>query len=163
MKGIVTLSSWRTLEQSQCNGKIILLISQTATLWFILLKNNIALHFIADGSLLNFISETDLYSLFGNIIDNAIESVMKFENKDDRVISLKVIKRNGGVFIMEENPFKGKLVFQNGLPVTTKDNESGFHGYGSKSIQTIVESYGGILKISDENQCFSLFAFFPGK
>ena len=40
MKGIVTLSSWRTLEQSQCNGKIILLISQTATLWFILLKKN---------------------------------------------------------------------------------------------------------------------------
>ena len=38
MKGIVTLSSWQTLEQSQCNGKIIRLISQTATLWFILLN-----------------------------------------------------------------------------------------------------------------------------
>jgi hypothetical protein len=25
MKGIVTLSSWQTLEQSQCNGDIILL------------------------------------------------------------------------------------------------------------------------------------------
>ncbi len=30
---------------------------------------------IADGKLLEFISSTDLYSLFGNALDNAIEAV----------------------------------------------------------------------------------------
>lgn len=53
-------------------------------------KKNINLKCFADCSKLNFITEADLYSLFGNMIDNAIEAVTKIEDVNKRSISLIV-------------------------------------------------------------------------
>jgi sensor histidine kinase regulating citrate/malate metabolism len=49
-------------------------------------KENITLTCIADGEKISFISVTDLYSLLGNAIDNAIEAVLQFEDQDKRSI-----------------------------------------------------------------------------
>ena len=37
---------------------------------------------VADGSLLAFMNPVDLYTLFGNALDNAIEAVRKLESKE---------------------------------------------------------------------------------
>lgn len=122
-------------------------------------KNNITFDCIIDGKQLDFIKESDIYSLFGNIIDNAIESCMKIENPSKRTITLKVKQAANGVFCYEENPYVKKISFKNGLPISTKGDPR-FHGFGMKSILSIVKSYHGTMKVKAENERFCLSIFF---
>lgn len=45
----------------------------------------------------------DVSSLFGNIMDNAMESVFAEEDAEKRVISLSVEKKNSMVIIHQQN------------------------------------------------------------
>ena len=47
------------------------------------------------------------------------------------------------------------LVFENGLPLTTKQDKS-MHGIGLKSIRKLVEDQNGYFNIKTENYIFSL-------
>jgi len=123
-------------------------------------KNNIVFNCIIDGQSLDFMDESDIYSLFGNIVDNAIDSVMKLENKDERVITLKIKKTAGGVFAYEENKYAGKIVFKNGLPQTDKDDVM-YHGYGLKSVMMTTKKYKGTMKINTEKNFFVISIYIP--
>ncbi len=123
-------------------------------------KNSITFDCIIDGKQLKFIKDSDIYSLFGNILDNAIESCLKLENKDQRTITLKVKKIANGVFCYEENPIYTPIYFKDGLPISTK-GDNRYHGFGMKSIANIVNSYQGTLKIKSERNRFCLSIFFP--
>lgn len=114
-------------------------------------KENINLSIIADGSVLSNMKQSDCYSLFMNIMDNAIDAVKELP-KDQREISLAVRESMGMILIHEVNPFKGTLNFKDGLPQTTK-GDSMYHGFGTKSIKGIVDSYSGDCEISikDDN------------
>ena len=109
-------------------------------------KENINLSIIADGSVLSNMKQSDCYSLFMNIMDNAIDAVKELP-KDQREISLAVRESMGMILIHEVNPFKGTLNFKDGLPQTTK-GDSMYHGLGTKSIKGIVDSYSGDCEIS---------------
>ncbi len=126
-------------------------------------KKDIKLTCLADCSKLSFISKTDLYSLFGNLIDNAMEAVYKIQDVDRRHINLVVKNVNSFVSISIDNYYEGNIVLlDNGLPKTTKEDKD-YHGYGMKSIQLIVNKYDGDLNISLDNNVFSLFIMFPIK
>ena len=126
-------------------------------------KKDIKLTCLADCSKLSFISKTDLYSLFGNMIDNAMEAVYKIQDTDKRHINLVVKNVNSFVSISIDNYYEGNIVLlENGLPKTTKEDKD-YHGYGMKSIQLIVNKYDGDLNISLDNNVFSLFIMFPIK
>jgi hypothetical protein len=114
---------------------------------------------ITDGSALNFITESDIYALFGNILDNAIESVLRLP-EEKRSITLKIKKAPGGAFAYEENPYLGDLKFRDGLPVSTK-NDDRYHGFGMKSIRAIVLHYEGTMDIKAEEGLFRLSILFP--
>jgi hypothetical protein len=118
-------------------------------------KNNILFSVIADGEALSFISNVDIYVLFGNIIDNAREAVAKIENKDDRIIAMYVKRTEQFISIHEENTFFEKPIFDNGMPQTSKDDKA-YHGYGTKSIQQIVDKYNGTLKIDCDEKLFTI-------
>jgi hypothetical protein len=122
-------------------------------------QNHIELSCIADGKWLEFMNEIDLYSMFGNAIDNAIEAVMKLE-KAMRVINLTVKTLQGGLNISLYNYFRTDLVFDNGFPRTTKSNKD-YHGFGMKSIQRVVDKYDGYLSITTDENIFTLNIFFP--
>ncbi|MFA6829143.1 MAG: ATP-binding protein [Bacilli bacterium] len=125
-------------------------------------KHGITLYLMVDGKLLDFLPINDLYSLFGNILENAIESVMKIPDKSKRLITLKVTRKENSVFIMENNPYVGKLNLIKGIPQTTKADNN-YHGFGLKSIQRIAELYDGNLIINTKDQNFSLYLLFEGK
>ena len=117
---------------------------------------------IVDGSLLSFISENDLYSLFDNILHNAIEATEKIVDQEERFIYLSCKKINNLIHVFVENSFHGeeKIVFnEDGLPVSMKKN-SQIHGYGMKSIKLITETYGGNLNINIEANKFRLDLIF---
>lgn len=122
-------------------------------------RNKITFTVIADGDCLANIKYGDIYSLFGNAMDNAIESVMK-EAEGKRIIGLRVQERSGMVSVHLENYFSGTLHISDGFPVTSK---KGDHGFGLKSIRYIVDKYDGNLTISVKNNMFNLDILLPSE
>lgn len=124
-------------------------------------KNKIRLTCIADGSLLNFMGEAELYGMFGNAVDNAISAVRKISEEDKRYIGLTVRKEGDFVVVNVHNYYEGELRYSDrGLPFTTKQDAEN-HGFGLKSIAYIVEKYGGALSVRAEEGVFNLNIIFP--
>ncbi len=126
-------------------------------------KANIKLSCLADCSNLSFIADSDLYCLFGNAIDNAVEAVMKIQDSNKRQINLIVRNVYSLVSINIENYYTGELIIgKDNLPITTKSNKD-YHGFGMKSIKMIVDKYHGDLKITKREDIFSLAILFPSQ
>lgn len=124
-------------------------------------KRNITLNCIVDGSVLEFMSSSDLYSLFGNALENAVEAVSKMEDAGRRTIGVDVRQACGTALIHIENYFAGTVSFDDdGLPVTSKGDTLS-HGYGVKSMRMIVEKYGGTLAMSADEGIFNFDAMIP--
>lgn len=121
-------------------------------------KYNIRFSYIVDGSKLAFMEVTDLYSLLSNAIDNAIESVIR-EPEEKRIISLNISEKNRMQFIHIENNCSEKLLFEDGLPVTTKEDKR-YHGYGTRSIRFIAMKYEGELSMRQDGGKFLLDILF---
>ena len=115
---------------------------------------------MADGRRLDFMEDCDVYALFGNILDNAIEAVRQVEDPELRVITLTVDTKDDFLIIECENYFSGKLVFDDGLPLTTK-SDSQNHGFGTQSIRTLSEKYDGTFKLSVQDDIFTLSILIP--
>ena len=122
-------------------------------------KASVDLSCIIDADGLGLMSEADVYSLFGNMLDNAIEASRLLAD-DKRSIGLSVKRIKGFIAITIYNGYEGKLDFENGLPVTTKKDKA-YHGYGLKSIRNLVEKYNGVLRITAESNVFYLKILFP--
>lgn len=115
---------------------------------------------MADGRVLDALSSPDLYALFGNLIDNAIESVIKEPDEDKRIVSLTISRRGQGSHVHIENHCGEAVVFQDGLPLTTKADKAN-HGFGVRSIRYIVEKYqGDLLMRADGNRFLVDIMFF---
>jgi sensor histidine kinase regulating citrate/malate metabolism len=125
-------------------------------------NQGIGLTCVADGSLLNFMHPMDISTLFGNALDNAIESVKKIGDPDKRLIHLSVSKQKEFIRVRVENCYEGDIVFKNGLPATTKRDKQ-FHGFGIKSIQSTAHKYGGSVTISADKGWFELRVLIPLK
>ena len=68
--------------------------------------------------------DMDVSALFGNMLDNAIESAEKQREKQKRLIWLYVTKEKQFVRIRTENYCDEKIQFKNGMPVTTKKDRA---------------------------------------
>lgn len=123
-------------------------------------RQGISLTCVADGEALSFMHAMDISSLFGNALDNAIESVKKIQVEEKRLIHVSISRKKGFLRIKVENCYEGDIVFQNGLPETTK-KEKQFHGYGLKSIQSTVARYQGSVIIHGDKGWFELRVLIP--
>ncbi len=117
-------------------------------------KNNVTITCIADGKSLSFMSEEDIYSLFGNALDNAVLAVEQLP-EPYREVKLTVKSLGDVVSVRVENKFKGKLKFEDGLPVTTKGDKK-YHGYGIMSMRMIAAKYNGKINIDVNEDNFVL-------
>ena len=123
-------------------------------------SNQISMSCIADGSQLAFMDELDLYTLFGNALDNAIEANQKIQNVHERWISVQIQNKKGILLVEIVNPYEGSLVYDsNHMPVTSKQ-DTGSHGFGTKSMKNIVEHYGGQMVIKNEQNKYLLRMIF---
>lgn len=123
-------------------------------------ERGITISCVADGKLLNFINHMDLYSLFGNALDNAIEAVEQFEEEEKRQIDVLIYRQQNFLVVNIINPIPNTLKMENGIPVTTKKDKK-LHGFGIRSMKYIVKKYDGFFHISQEDGCFSLKFLFP--
>lgn len=125
-------------------------------------RNKIKFSYIVDGTSLSFMSDIDICALFGNALDNAIEAVCRIENTEKRSIGLHVKKVRGFISVCVRNSFFGNIVFDGDLPKTSKGDEAN-HGFGMKSMKSVVESYGGELSVVVKNGIFNLNMLFPDR
>ena len=123
---------------------------------------NIPLSVIADGKLLDFMDEIDLYTMMANILDNAMEANEQIEASERRSITLTIHEQKGLIILQSENPFVGDIQLKNGLPATRKADKTE-HGFGTRSIVYTVEKYDGFLNIETKNQMFVLRIVFTEK
>ena len=114
---------------------------------------------LVNGALLNFMEESDIYSLFGNLLDNAIEEARHFDS-EHRVISLSVAQEQQFVLIHEENFIQAVPQMVDGLPQTTKADKEN-HGFGVRSMRLIAEKYNGHFMIHVDKSLFRLDIMLP--
>ncbi|MCD8287025.1 MAG: ATP-binding protein [Clostridia bacterium] len=116
------------------------------------LSDHITLTYLAEADKLSVMSADDIYSFFGNMLDNAIECERKMP-EGSRFIRL-FIKPSGSFLIIHcENYFAGDVRFHDGLPISTK-GDSTKHGFGTRSMQLTAKRYGGQLRMSVEDSLF---------
>lgn len=119
------------------------------------LPHKVKFSYMIDGSLFNFLTEREIYSLFGNALDNALEAASKVEDPARRMISLKSNSRSGMVVLQVENTYEGeRTAEENGLFRTTKSGSG--HGFGLRSIEHIAEKHQGSMSVRAENGIFKL-------
>lgn len=123
-------------------------------------NHGIQLSYMLDGSRLEFMKLEDIYAIFGNALDNAVHAVMKLEEPEKKVISLKMITQNKLLVIQILNYYHGEIHFEEGLPLTTKANRQN-HGFGMKSIRHTTEKYNGTITVQVQNDIFKLQILIP--
>lgn len=121
-------------------------------------KHKIRLSVMADGKALSFMTNADIYSLFGNALHNAQEALANVE-EEKRVIRLYVRRQGKMVSIHAENYSRGVQFGQDGLPKTNKEERG--HGYGMRSMRMVAEKYGGFLTAQVQDHVFSLDIVIP--
>lgn len=112
---------------------------------------------MGNGAELGFMDIMDVYSLFGNILENAIAAVEKIEAPGKRLISL-IIEQKGSLVLISALNYADTdaLTFTDGLPNTTKQTEPGCHGYGMKSIRSIARKYDGDISVNARDGMFEV-------
>ncbi len=129
-------------------------------------QSQVTLTCVADGEALSFMAPADLYALFGNALDNALEATSRIDDPERRSISLLVRQRAGMAQIHLENTCAAPVTLVDGLPQTSKLASDGRpdtanHGFGTRSMRSIVERYGGTLTYTPAATTFSLDAMVP--
>lgn len=122
-------------------------------------RNGIPFACMASGEGMDFMRDLDIYTLFANLLDNAIEASqgLPAESRSIQVI----VKRQGGFLsIHEENYFSGAVHEQDGQLLTTKSDKQ-YHGFGVRSMRQIVEHYDGSISFVPEGNIFKVNILLP--
>ena len=125
-------------------------------------KHGITMTCVVDGKLLDFMEVMDVCNIFGNALDNAIESVLRIEDKEKRLIHVTVSQVNNFVMIRIENYYEDTIQTDGENFFTTKDNKK-YHGYGIKSIKYTADRYDGAVYINTDNNWFDIKIAIPKK
>lgn len=118
------------------------------------IQRGIQLTCYVGGAALDFVEELDLYSLFGNLLNNAIQAVSQLPPEQERFITLTARREDSMVTIHAENPCVGAVEFRDGLPKSHRDPN--YHGFGMRSMERIAGKYGGSLVAKQVGDIFCL-------
>lgn len=108
----------------------------------ICLTKKIALHIDIRSKCIDFVTYDDLSVLFGNLMNNAVESAEKTVNP---FIELNVFHKenNNMTIITLIDSCRVNPIDKNGNLLPTKKPNPQFHGFGMRSIENIVKKYNG--------------------
>ncbi|WP_418968978.1 ATP-binding protein [Alloscardovia omnicolens] len=124
-------------------------------------QRGITLNCLVDGSALDFMEDADIYSLVGNMMDNAIEAVDSIHTDElSKSISLNIALEGSMVVIRQTNQFSGERDASDGVLKSSK-KELYEHGFGMKSMHHVVSSYKGHMSFTTHNHTFNLIIVLP--
>ncbi len=104
------------------------------------------------------ISDFDINTILGNILDNAIEGALKSKKKK---IYIDIFEKNNNIVFKIKNTFDGKIKKINGNYITTK--EGSIHGLGIHRVIRTVNKYNGVIYMSNEENIFENKVIIPIK
>ena len=117
-------------------------------------ENSITLQPAIDGMLTGLqITDYELCSLLGNLLDNAIEAVQKLP-EENRQISLRIGRQLDMLCIFCENPFATIQKEGNRFITLKADHQN--HGLGLRQVKHIAHKYNGTVDIKTEDNIFSV-------
>jgi len=102
------------------------------------------------------VSDTELCAVVSNALENALLAAGKMDVQEKWVNFYCEVKR-GKLLIETENPYSGEITMRDGLPVSEKTG----HGYGCRSIRSIVTHHRGICSFETEGGLFTFRAVLP--
>lgn len=123
----------------------------------------IGLTCMADASGLSYIKPVDLYVLFGNALENAIEATQSLADPEKKQISLTVRRAGCGMCsVYLQNYTDHPLQFVGDVPLTIKQDKQN-HGFGVKSMRMLAERYDGELHFRQDGDVVELYLLLPWK
>lgn len=105
----------------------------------------------------DFISFPDIFSLFENALDNAINACLCLEDRKEAIIKVKMLQKSNQVFVMISNTYNKKFSQKKFYSTARATSE---HGYGLQNIKKIVKKYNGTLHLDDKSE-FKIMISFP--
>ena len=101
-------------------------------------------------------TDREIISLFGNLLDNALEACEKINDKE-RWIKIKIKKKNLLLYIEIANALE-QMPKQIQKEFVSNKKDNGLHGYGIKNIQDIVKKYDGLFqyKVYEDHLIFMI-------
>ena len=108
------------------------------------------------------IPERDFVVLLSNILDNAIEAVMRLDtSSSSREVKL-VLSRTWDIFsVICENDLNPSMIHQQDGEFISSKAHPELHGYGIRSVQRTVEDAGGLAEFSIEKKKFVVRIMLP--
>lgn len=99
---------------------------------------------------------SDITVIIGNLLDNAINAVMKIPEYR-RLINISIRYDRGRLFIMVKNPFDKKIKSMNGRLIT-ENSDNVNHGYGLSNVERTLEKYDGVAEFDYSKNVFTVSA-----
>ncbi len=105
------------------------------------------------------VNDTELCALLSNALENAISAAVQLEDEKLRKVYIHAIINGDKLVISTENAYVGEIQIEGELPKSNK-KEAG-HGFGIKSMVSIVKRHGGLYSIETAGGVFILQLMLP--
>lgn len=110
---------------------------------------------------MTFIRDIDMISMFGNILDNAIEAAAKCE-EGKRKVQVRLFMGSRYILYFEvKNTWNGMLKREDHRLLSTKKN-TGNHGLGVEIIKELAGKYGGDFEMMEKEEWFVTILYLSG-
>lgn len=124
-------------------------------------KNNVVFDaYVEQGTNLDRISDMDMITMLGNLLDNAVTAASK--KLKHSMVKVRIFMQNEGniCVIKVVNDYVDELIEKNGKLQTTK-KDGGLHGIGISSVNRTAEKYNGYLEYYIEEDKFVSVLILP--
>lgn len=119
------------------------------------LKQGIHIECDVDFSKGGFLQPLDISTIFGNLLDNAIEACRKIEEDEPYIfVSCKI--RGNMISVVIKNS-----MVRNSFDLKTTKNDKQFHGYGLGNVKKALANYNGEMSIKAEGNEFLISLIIP--
>ena len=113
-------------------------------------KNAINFDVNVDDINLDFMEPIDITTIFGNLLDNAVEACRKSEQ---RKIILQIYRFNGFIYVQLSNTFTGRIKWDTkGKPISDKGEQ---HGIGLENVEKTLLKYSGNIEFIVSDNLFT--------
>ena len=117
-------------------------------------RDGIDMHIFVENFLrMDFISDADMISMFGNLLDNALEAAGQCEEGSRRVEAKLFMGNEYMLVLCIQNSFVTPVRWSGDKLLTTKQDDR-MHGLGTGIVKKLAEKYGGTLSLQEEENIF---------
>lgn len=114
--------------------------------------SNIQMHIQSVPHVMVPISDREMVTIFGNLLDNAIEACRKVTD-GERQIFVSMKQKQHYFYLEITNTIHEKPVVRNNTIISSKQDAKK-HGYGLKNVKHVVDKYKGIMSIDVKENTF---------